>query len=87
MYKVPWSDDCSACSASVFREWCERVLEEQEPLSPEQEELIETRGGGTYLGPDGEPAPALALPDLSGQTVDLVDFRGHPTLVLFWSPC
>jgi peroxiredoxin len=24
----------------------------------------------------GDPAPALALPDLSGQTVDLADFRG-----------
>jgi peroxiredoxin len=34
----------------------------------------------------GEPAPALALPDLTGKTVDLSDFRGRPTLVLFWSP-
>jgi thiol-disulfide isomerase/thioredoxin len=34
----------------------------------------------------GEPAPALALPDLSGHTVDLAGFRGRPTLVLFWSP-
>src|SRR5919197_1557611 len=34
----------------------------------------------------GEPAPALALPDLTGKTVDLADFRGRPTLVLFWSP-
>jgi peroxiredoxin len=34
----------------------------------------------------GDPAPALALPDLSGKTVDLADFRGRPTLVLFWSP-
>jgi peroxiredoxin len=34
----------------------------------------------------GDPAPALALPDLSDQTVDLADFRGRPTLVLFWSP-
>jgi methylamine dehydrogenase accessory protein MauD len=34
----------------------------------------------------GDPAPALTLPDLSGQTIDLADFRGRPTLVLFWSP-
>jgi len=34
----------------------------------------------------GDPAPALALPDLSDQTVDLADFRGRPTLVLFWGP-
>jgi methylamine dehydrogenase accessory protein MauD len=39
------------------------------------------------IGPAiGEPAPALALPDLTGQTIDLADFRGRPTLVLFWSP-
>jgi Immunity protein 53 len=28
---------------AVFRAWCERVPKEQEPLSPEQEELIEAR--------------------------------------------
>src|SRR5207253_7669146 len=34
----------------------------------------------------GEPAPALALPDLSGAMVRLEDFRGEQTLVVFWSP-
>lgn len=34
----------------------------------------------------GEPAPALALPDLDGKQVDLAAFKGHPTLVLFWNP-
>ncbi|HET7552096.1 MAG TPA: TlpA family protein disulfide reductase, partial [Gemmatimonadaceae bacterium] len=34
----------------------------------------------------GQPAPSLALPDLEGATIDLADFRGAPTLVLFWSP-
>jgi peroxiredoxin len=34
----------------------------------------------------GHPAPPLALPDLSGKTINLSDFRGRPTLVLFWSP-
>lgn len=34
----------------------------------------------------GEPAPPLKLPDLSGKTIDLSDFRGSETLVLFWSP-
>jgi methylamine dehydrogenase accessory protein MauD len=34
----------------------------------------------------GEPAPPLALPDLTGTTVDLAALRGHPTLVLFWNP-
>jgi peroxiredoxin len=34
----------------------------------------------------GEPAPALKLPDLGGETVDLEDFQGGRTLLLFWSP-
>jgi peroxiredoxin/uncharacterized membrane protein YphA (DoxX/SURF4 family) len=38
-------------------------------------------------GPElGEPAPDLRLPDLEGDTVDLEDFRGEKTVVLFWSP-
>jgi methylamine dehydrogenase accessory protein MauD len=41
----------------------------------------------TPPGPQiGDSAPALALPDLTGQTIELADFRGRPTLVLFWSP-
>ena len=38
------------------------------------------------LVPVGEPAPGFSLPDLSGQTVSLSDFRGDETLVLFWRP-
>jgi peroxiredoxin/uncharacterized membrane protein YphA (DoxX/SURF4 family) len=34
----------------------------------------------------GEPAPAVKLPNLSGQTVDLAEFHGDKTLVMFWSP-
>jgi thiol-disulfide isomerase/thioredoxin len=34
----------------------------------------------------GEPAPEIKLPDLQGNTVDLEDFRGEETLVLFWNP-
>ncbi|TMD44130.1 MAG: redoxin domain-containing protein [Chloroflexi bacterium] len=34
----------------------------------------------------GEPAPDFSLPDLSGQTVSLSDFRGDTTLLLFWRP-
>jgi peroxiredoxin len=34
----------------------------------------------------GAPAPTFALPDLEGKLVDLADFRGHPTLLLFWNP-
>lgn len=34
----------------------------------------------------GDPAPALQLPDLDGKTVDLATLRGHRTLLLFWNP-
>jgi peroxiredoxin len=34
----------------------------------------------------GEPAPPIRLPTISGDTVDLADFRGSDTLVLFWNP-
>jgi peroxiredoxin/uncharacterized membrane protein YphA (DoxX/SURF4 family) len=34
----------------------------------------------------GEPAPDFSLPDLGGKTVRLSDFRGKPTVVLFWRP-
>lgn len=34
----------------------------------------------------GEAAPAFSLPDLSGHSVQLTDFKGRDTLVLFWNP-
>ena len=34
----------------------------------------------------GELAPAISLPDLEGKTVNLSDFKGQQTLVLFWNP-
>ena len=34
----------------------------------------------------GEPAPELKLADLEGRTVELKDFKGQHTLVLFWNP-
>jgi thiol-disulfide isomerase/thioredoxin/uncharacterized membrane protein YphA (DoxX/SURF4 family) len=34
----------------------------------------------------GTPAPVFSLPNLNGKHVSLADFRGSPTLVLFWSP-
>jgi peroxiredoxin/uncharacterized membrane protein YphA (DoxX/SURF4 family) len=34
----------------------------------------------------GEEAPQVKLPDLDGNTVQLADFRGQQTLVLFWNP-
>jgi len=32
-----------------------------------------------------KPAPAFALPDLSGKTVRLGDFKGKIVLVFFWA--
>lgn len=34
----------------------------------------------------GDPAPSFSLPNLSGRTVNLSDFRGNKVLVLFWNP-
>jgi peroxiredoxin len=34
----------------------------------------------------GEPAPEVKLPDLEGNTVELKDFEGEDTLILFWNP-
>jgi len=34
----------------------------------------------------GDEAPEVRLPDLDGNTVELADFRGEETLVLFWNP-
>jgi methylamine dehydrogenase accessory protein MauD len=46
--------------------------------------------GGGPAGPVstniGDPAPPLKLPDMTGETVDLADFRGEKTLVAFWNP-
>jgi thiol-disulfide isomerase/thioredoxin len=36
--------------------------------------------------PIGQEAPALRLPDLGGNEVDLADFRGRDTALLFWNP-
>jgi peroxiredoxin/uncharacterized membrane protein YphA (DoxX/SURF4 family) len=34
----------------------------------------------------GNPAPAVSLPDLDGKTVNLSDFKGKKTLLVFWNP-
>ena len=43
-------------------------------------------GAGPAVAKVGDPAPEFSLPDLSGQTVSLADFRGDKTLLLFWRP-
>jgi thiol-disulfide isomerase/thioredoxin/uncharacterized membrane protein YphA (DoxX/SURF4 family) len=34
----------------------------------------------------GSPAPEVSLPNLSGETVTLAQFKGEPTALLFWNP-
>ena len=34
----------------------------------------------------GTAAPALVRPDLSGRQIDLADYRGRETVVVFWNP-
>lgn len=34
----------------------------------------------------GAAAPAVSLPDLDGNTVNLADFKGRDTLLVFWNP-
>jgi peroxiredoxin len=36
--------------------------------------------------PVGAPAPAVELPSLDGERVNLADLRGRETLLLFWNP-
>jgi len=47
-----------------------------------------TGNGDPVISPAniGGPAPAVRLPDLHGNLVDLAEFRGSLTLVLFWHP-
>ena len=49
-------------------------------------EKLETGGGRPKPPGVGEPAPSVVLPDLSGKTVSLADFKGDRTAVVFWNP-
>jgi peroxiredoxin/uncharacterized membrane protein YphA (DoxX/SURF4 family) len=44
------------------------------------------QSAGPPVAKVGEPAPEFTLPDLRGKQVNLSDFRGSKTLVLFWNP-
>lgn len=61
-----------------------RLLERLEELESPQDNT-----GAAHL-PEGleigEPAPNFTLPDLTGRMVEMADFRGGRTLVLFWNP-
>jgi len=48
--------------------------------------VVAAQPGQPAVAKVGEQAPDFSLPDLSGKTVRLSDFRGSRTLVLFWRP-
>jgi peroxiredoxin len=60
----------------------ERLAEGQIPC-PDCGTFHDTTPGGKEIG---EPAPELELPNLCGGSIELADFKGSETLVLFWSP-
>ena len=56
------------------------------PMAAPQRSGVASPSGRSSKFQIGEVAPTFTLPDLSGQTVSLADFRGKPTLLLFWNP-
>jgi peroxiredoxin len=56
------------------------------PLSVDDGTAAEAPPVPAAGAPVGTPAPALQLPDLDGETVDLAQFRGQRMLLLFWNP-
>ena len=52
------------------------------PPAPNGDELRAMPG----ISQIGQPAPAVSLSSLSGESASLENFRGAPTLVLFWNP-
>jgi peroxiredoxin len=52
---------------------CGKVHDAPQPAAPEARKI-------------GEPAPKIKLKDLNDRMVELKDFRGKKTLVLFWNP-
>ncbi len=67
------------------------------PLQPQQAQgepcpncgqvHADNNGHAASAGPKvGELPPEIKLPDLGGKTIELKNFRGQKTLVLFWNP-
>jgi thiol-disulfide isomerase/thioredoxin len=87
----PLAAGADAIRALVARTVGPRVAAPTLPLAPAP--AAAPGGNGTATAPArpvatrlGEPAPPIRLPDLDGKTIDLADFRGGKTLVLFWNP-
>jgi thiol-disulfide isomerase/thioredoxin len=59
------------------------------PARPSAQPQPSPAGNGAPAAPRaavGAAAPAVSLPDVTGKTVNLSDFKGDKTAVLFWNP-
>jgi len=74
-----------ALGADAIRALVARAVGAPAPV-PVPAPVAPTNGAARPAAAPGGPAPALELPNLAGETVRLIDFRGDPTLVLFWNP-
>jgi peroxiredoxin len=63
-----------------------RVAPSGAPVNGNGAQPAATQPGQAIASKVGTSAPDFSLPDLSGKTVNLTDFRGSKTLVLFWNP-
>jgi len=61
-------------------EWIERLV--RDAVAEPADGGADGEGGLAI----GEPAPALALPDLEGRRVELSELRGSDVALLFWNP-
>ena len=74
----------SALGAQAIRSLVTEVTTRTVPMAPAP--------NGNHAAPVrppsrvGQPAPAIELPDLTGEQVTLDQMRGRATLVLFWNP-
>lgn len=68
----------------IFELTAEIVAQQPNPLLEDNQ----PKNGLAFPEPPkkGQPAPDLKLLDINGNLIKLSDFRGTPTLMLFWSP-
>lgn len=65
-------------------DWVEHLVHHTTGAHEEEEDEVEPHFEDGI--PVGDPAPELTLADLDGRPVELGDFRGAETALLFWSP-
>lgn len=86
------SDGAIASPVAEGAEAIRALVERARYLLPAQLPMpalpLHHRGNGQAVPPAkiGDPAPAVRLPDLNGNIVDLNEFRGFATFAVFWQP-